>query len=76
MFMKKRYIVLLWLLMLAIFCGTKTGSANETTPQITQDELYDKAMALKEEGNNNVALDVLKRIMDENINKDVLRKRQ
>lgn len=73
MFVKKRYIVLVWLLMLAVFCGAKTGSANEATPQIIQDELYDKAMALKEEGNNNGALDVLKKIMDENLSKDVLK---
>ena len=71
MSLRRWYILLILLIATSNFY--EIGRAEETITQTTHDELHNKAMSLKEEGNTNAALEILKKIMDETGNKDELR---
>jgi len=64
MTMKRNSILLVWLAIIFVFCGKKMITANETTVQMSQKELFDNAMSLREEGKKDAAMDMLKKIMD------------
>lgn len=49
---------LLWLWLISFVLGGSYIVYGESSPQATQDELYRKAIALKEVGDNNAALDI------------------
>ena len=64
MIIKRNIILLVWLTIIIVFCGRKMITANETAMQMSQKELFENAMSLKEEGKNDAAMDMLKKIMD------------
>ncbi len=72
MTIKKRCILLAWLIAIVVFYETKISNAEESTAQVAQDDLYEKAMSLKEEGKSDAAMDMLKKLMDAT-NKDELK---
>lgn len=53
----------LWLFLMGfVFCIVTIGYSEDIVPQVTQDELYNKAIALKEVGDGRVALDIFEKI--------------
>jgi len=69
--MRRNYILLVWLIAIVVFYETKISNAEESTAQVTQDDLYEKAMSLKEEGKSDAAMDMLKKFMDANSNDEL-----
>lgn len=56
----------LWVYLISFVFGIVNISYSEdTSPQVTQDELYKKAIALKEVDESNTALDIFKKIEDD-----------
>lgn len=51
----------LWLWLISFVLGVSHIVYGESSPQATQDELYRKAIALKEVGDNNAALDIFQK---------------
>ncbi len=64
MTIKKSCILLAWIIAIVVFYETKISNAEESTAQVTQDDLYEKAMSFKEESKHNEAMDILKKFMD------------
>lgn len=71
MSIKKIYILSAWLIAINVFYGVRISDAEEASVQVTQDELYEKALSFKEEGKSDAAMDMFKKIMDANSNDEL-----
>ena len=63
--------LLVWLMTVLVVYGVRMSDAEEASVQVTQDELYVKAMSFKEEGKSDAAMDMFKKIMDANSNDEL-----
>ncbi|MDN3513043.1 MAG: hypothetical protein NG747_01430 [Candidatus Brocadia sp.] len=61
--MRRNYILLTWLVV-TVFCGISTSTAEEPTALVAQGDLYEKAISLKEDGKSDEAINMFKKFMD------------
>lgn len=62
--MKRNCILFVWFAAIAVFYGTTINNAEEAAAQMTQDDLYEKAVSLKEEGKSDEAINMFNKFMD------------
>lgn len=62
--MKMNCILFVWFIAIAAFYEMKISNAGESTAQMAQGDLYEKAMFLKEEGKNDEAISMFNKFMD------------
>lgn len=72
MTMKKTCILLVWLIAIVVFYETKTSNAEESITQLAHDDLYKKAMFLKEEGKSDEAINTFNKFVE--VSKDELKR--